>query len=63
MLGAVNDAGIGEHLLSEVPCADDGRSEHEAVGIIRGWVASKALAKKLELTNAWVNFDKSNPFW
>jgi hypothetical protein len=50
-------------LLSEVLGADDERREYEAAGIIRGWVASKALTKKPELTKAWVNFDKSNPFW
>ena len=63
ILGVMNDTAIIEQLLSEVPGADDERREYEAVGIIRGWVASKALTKKLELTNAWVNFDKSNPFW
>jgi inorganic triphosphatase YgiF len=63
LLGVVNDTAIIEHLLREVPDTGDERSEYEVVGIIRGWVASKALAKKLELTNAWANFDKSNPFW
>jgi triphosphatase len=63
ILGVMNDTAITEQLLSEVPGTGDERSEYEAVGIIRGWVASKALTKKLELTNAWANFDKSNPFW
>ena len=63
ILGVMNDTAIIEQLLSEVPGTGDERGEYEAVGIIRGWVASKALTKKLELTNAWVDFDKSNSFW
>jgi CHAD domain-containing protein len=63
ILGVMNDTAIIEQLLSEVPGTGDERGEYEAVGIIRGWVTSKALTKKLELTNAWVDFDKSNSFW
>ncbi len=63
ILGAVNDTAMIEPLLREVPGASDEGSEREAVGIIRGWVASKAMTKKRELANAWAKFDKSNPFW
>ena len=63
ILGAMNDTSIAECLLSEVLIAKDGSDEHEAVGIIKGWSASLALVKKLELNSAWKHFNSNDPFW
>lgn len=62
-LGAVNDASVAERLLSEVPTEKAKSDEHEAIGIVRGWVANVALIKKPELDKIWVDFEKNNPFW
>ena len=63
ILGTMNDTSIAECLLSEVLIAKDGSDEHEAVGIIKGWSASLALVKKLELNSAWKHFNSNDPFW
>lgn len=63
ILGAMNDTSIAECLLTEVCIAKDGSDEHEAVGIIKGWSASLALIKKLELNSAWKHFNSNDPFW
>ena len=63
ILGAMNDTAVVERLLSEVFIAKDASDEHEAAGIIRGWSLSLAVTKRQELTKAWKNFNKNDPFW
>lgn len=63
ILGAMNDTSIAEGLLNEVSIAKEGNDEHEAVGIIIGWSASRSQIKKLELDSAWKHFNSTDPFW
>jgi triphosphatase len=62
-LGTMNDASVAERLLSEVPIEKAKSGEHEAIGIVRGWVANVALTKKSELDKVWVDFEKNDRFW
>ena len=62
-LGTMNDASVAERLLSEVPTEKAKSDEHEAIGIVRGWVANVALMKKPELDKVWVDFEKNDSFW
>lgn len=63
ILGTINDTAVIELLLSEVPAAEENGSEHEGIGIVRGWAASQAVTKMPELAVAWVEFEKNDPFW
>lgn len=62
-LGTMNDASVAERLLREVPTEKAKSDEHEAIGIVRGWVTNVTLMKKPELGKVWVDFEKSDPFW
>jgi CHAD domain-containing protein len=62
-LGTLNDASVAERLLSEVPTEKAEGDEHEAIGIVRGWVTKVALMKKPELDKIWVDFEKNDQFW
>lgn len=63
VLGSMNDAVVIDRLLSELPAGENKRGEHEAIGIVQGWAASRALMKKQELYNTWTQFKRSGPFW
>lgn len=63
ILGTINDTVVIERLLSEVPVAEESGGEHEGIGIVRGWAASQAVMKRLELGAAWEDLEKSDPFW
>ena len=63
VLGVINDVAVVERLLGELSIQENQGDEREAAGIIRGWSASRALMKKLELSRTWTDFDKNSPFW
>lgn len=63
ILGTINDTAVIERLLGEVPVAEEDGSEHEGIGIVRGWAASQAVTKKSGLAAAWADFERNEPFW
>jgi inorganic triphosphatase YgiF len=63
VLGGMNDTVVIEQLLSELPAGENKSGEHEAIGIVLGWAASLALAKKTKLNKTWVCFKRNSPFW
>ena len=63
LLGGMNDSVVIEQLLSELPAGENKSGEHEAIGIVLGWAASLALAKKTKLNKTWACFKRNSPFW
>ena len=58
-LGVLNDLAVAERLLAEMP----DRVPHDALDLIRGWMAHERTAQKTALTQAWKRFSGRKPFW
>jgi CHAD domain-containing protein len=63
VLGALNDAAVGERLLREAAAAQPEPVAPRVEGLVRGWIAATARHELARYPRAWREFDDAKPFW
>jgi len=59
ILGVLNDLAVAERLLAEM----QDRVPHDALDLIRGWMAHERTTQKSALAKAWKRFSGKKAFW
>ena len=59
ILGVLNDLAVAERLLTDM----QEQVPHDALDLIRGWMAHERTAQKAALAKAWKRFSGRKPFW
>ncbi len=60
-IGVLNDGAVATRLMAEL--AGNGVERASAIGVVRGFVAGRGAAERLNIARAWERFRQSAPFW